>query len=157
MDRIKQILDYDYLTGIFTWKVNRGRSAKAGDVAGTLIDGYVKIKVFGKLHAAHRLAFEFQGLNLEGVEVDHANGIKNDNRLENLRTVTKSLNQRNSKRRKSNTTGFKNVSKKGDKFLVTIRTDGKQKYIGKFSDLEFAALVAEEARNKYHGEYARHS
>ena len=41
-------------------------------------------------------------------------------------------------------------------WVVSIMVAGKRKYIGSFEDLELADLVATEARDKFHGQFARH-
>ena len=154
MNEIHDLLRYDPESGNFYWKLNRGRLAKAGDVAGTLVDGYIKIKIKGKLYAAHRLVFLLEdGVFPEG-DVDHKNKIKYDNRRVNLRKATRRQNLQNTPARSNNKLGVKNVDFKKDRYRVVLRIDGKPKYIGSYEELELATLVAEEARSKYYGEFA---
>jgi hypothetical protein len=90
-------------------------------------------------------------------EIDHINGDRQDNRLENLREVTRSQNQLNKSLAKNNTSGTKGVSwhKKSKSWTVRLSVDKQSKNIGYFKDLELAELVAIEARNKYHGNYTK--
>lgn len=90
--------------------------------------------------------------------VDHINGNRADDRIENLRAATRSQNNKNVKKRKDNTSGHKGVSfkKKIGKYQVLVQVDGKNIYFGVYSDLEEAAEVARKAREELHGEFARH-
>jgi hypothetical protein len=91
----------------------------------------------------------------KGMDVDHINGNPLDNRKENLRVCTHSENKRNTKKFKNNTTGYKGVSIKKDKFQVKISHDYKQVHIGLFNTVEEAVKAYNEAALKYHGEFAR--
>jgi hypothetical protein len=90
--------------------------------------------------------------------LDHIDGNRSNNKIENLRAATVSQNLQNSKTYKSNTSGIKGVSweKDRNKWKVQIMLRGKNKVIRNLEDLELAELVAIEVRNKYHGEYANH-
>lgn len=75
---------------------NNGVGARKGDVAGSLQNrGYVMVRFEGKLYPAHRLIYAaINKVSVFGI-LDHINGIKTDNRIENLRCVTHSENSRN--------------------------------------------------------------
>ena len=90
-------------------------------------------------------------------EVDHIDTDRHNNRIENLRAATPAQNQRNKPIQRNNTSGHKNIRHKNGKWVVELKINGKAKYFGRFEDLELAALVASEARDKYHGEFARHA
>jgi hypothetical protein len=81
-----------------------------------------------------------------------------NNKIENLRAVTNSQNQFNRKISTKNKTGHKGVCvhTQTGKYLVRVSVNGKDKSFGLYEDLELAGLVAEMAREKYHGEFARH-
>jgi hypothetical protein len=91
----------------------------------------------------------------KNVYVDHINTNTLDNRRDNLRITT---NEKNNKHRKSkntnNTSGYRNVSWNGHKWLVQLQIDGKNVVLGKFDDVDEAGKFAEEMRKKYYGEFA---
>lgn len=89
---------------------------------------------------------------------DHINNKTDDNRIENMRLATVSENNQNARMRKDNTSGVKGVSwNKRDKvYAVAISVNGKRKIVGTFVDFELAELVANEARDKFHGKFANY-
>ena len=144
---------YDYRDGILYHKVTWG-PVKASEVAGTKTpNGYIKVYADGKPHFAHRIIF-FMHNGYFPKEIDHINRIKDDNRIENLREVCRVENARNKGMYKANRSGYRNVSHLcNGKYEVSLRIKGKRVYVGVFDDAEFAGLVAEEARTKYHANY----
>lgn len=147
---------FEYRDGKLFWKTSRKNQIKINTEAGCVsTSGYCDIRVNNKLYRAHRLIF----LMLKGYlpkYIDHINRIKDDNRIENLRECTQSENLRNTKTYSNNTSGVKGVSWKKDKnkWQAFIYLEGKQKNLGHYDDLELAELVAQEARIKYHGDFA---
>lgn len=132
--------------------------AKVGDVGGCLDNtGYILTSVNGKVYQNHRLVFiYFYGCIQD--QVDHINGIRSDNRIENLRAATHRENIRNSGMQKNNTSGVKGVcwSKKNKRWIAKITTDGERVHLGSFTDLDEAAKVVKEKREELHGEFANH-
>ena len=97
IERLNELFVCDFLAGTLHWRVSRGRS-KAGDRAGGIRpDGYRHVQVDGRLLLEHRIIVSMiEGRTLDAdEEVDHENGVRDDNRIENLRIVTASENQRN--------------------------------------------------------------
>jgi len=147
---------FDYKDGELFWKVNKG-NRKIGDKAGSInSNGYSHIKIDFCLYKTHRIIFMLNHGFMPKF-IDHINGNKIDNKIENLREATSSQNNQNSQLRKDNKIGIKGVSfcNVHNKWRVAINVYGKQKSIGYFKDLELVELVAIEARDKYHGKYAR--
>jgi hypothetical protein len=141
---------FDYLDGVLYHKTTWG-PIKAGDVAGTKNPrGYIIVRFDGKPYLAHRIIF-FMYHGYFPQEIDHINRVKHDNRIENLRAVCRIENARNKGVYKTNCSGNRNVSLlKTGKYEVSLRVNGRRMYVGVFDDPEFAGLVAEEARSKYH-------
>lgn len=92
----------------------------------------------------------------KGVEVDHVNGNKLDNRKENLRLCTHAQNMQNKKIYKSNIQGFKGLTfiKGTGNIRARINKNGKEINLGMFATAEEAAKAYNEAAIKYFGEFA---
>lgn len=150
-ERLRELFDYNPETGLFTRRINRGK-AKAGDVAGGITKkGYLKITVDGTQYYAQRLALQYMGLPL-GKETDHINGDRTDNRIANLRAVTTIRNQRNTKLRTDNASGYRGVHwlKKQERWEVQMRVEGKRIHLGTYVELD-DAIAARIAADKEHG------
>jgi len=155
---LKEILYYDPETGLFTWKSFRGFKAKQGSIAGNKkTDGYVKITLLGKKRSAHRLAFLYMTGSVPK-QVDHINGLRDDNRWSNLRAATGPDNNRNQGMRSDNKSGVKGVCWLKDrcKWVAQIEVLGRNNVIGYFPDLIGAELAVRKAREELHGEFANH-
>lgn len=152
--RLKEIMEYR--DGVLYWKPNRNGCIVTKPAGSKLPNGYISIKVDGVPYKAHRLVWAWH-YNETPKMLDHINGIKDDNRIENLRICNDSENARNKTKYKTNSTGYANVvwNKNNNNYNVQISVNKKRLHIGAFNDLELAALVAEEARSKYFGNFAR--
>ena len=157
MDKQKIDTLFDYSYGKLFWKVKKSRNINVGDEAGSSNnEGYKVVLIDRKQYKIHRLIFcMFYGYFPEFV--DHIDGNPSNNDISNLRKCTKSQNQHNTKLHKNNKTGVHGLSlnARNGKWLVQLQVDKRKKRVGEFEDFELAELVAIEARNKYHGEFAR--
>ncbi len=107
-DRVLELFDVDIKRGVFTRKASRG-GRKAGETAGTVRpDGYIQISIDNKCYLAHQLVLLVATGEMPQI-VDHLNGVKSDNRYENLRPATPLLNSRNLKVRATNEHGVAGV------------------------------------------------
>ena len=135
-----------------------GELIRKGKVAGSVNKrGYKIICVDYVMYKAHRLVFLYHHGWLPD-QVDHANGNKSDNRVENLRAADNSKNGMNRGMLRNNTSGAKGVfwDKTHKKWRVAIRFGSVLQSFGRFADFELAELVATMAREKYHGAFANH-
>ena len=148
---------FEYRDGALYWKQDRGSQKCKNQKAGCLTGGYLKLRVreLGGAVAVHRFIFAMHH-GYFPQEVDHINGDKLDNRIENLRSVSRSQNKMNTGKMRNNQSGCKNVYPHNEKWGVKIIVKKKSLYLGLYKDLELADLVAHAAREKYHGVYANH-
>lgn len=145
---LKELLIYDSKTGVFVWKIKPSKKVKVGNIAGTLsLQGYIKIRIFGKEYRAHRLAWLYEyGEFPEGI-LDHIDQNKLNNSISNLRIVTVSENGHNTKLYSSNKSGHKNIfwDKRVSKYSVSLCYNNKPKKLGYYKNIEDAI----EARDKF--------
>ena len=149
---------FEYRDGHLYWKNPTNNKIRADRRAGNIIDtGYVRVGLLGTTFRIHRLIYLMFHGHLPKI-LDHINGNKLDNRIENLRPATYSQNCSNSVKQKRNTSGIKNIywSKKMRKWTVIIGSDKKLKYFGSYASIEEAAEVAKQKRTELHKEFARH-
>ena len=149
---------FDYRDGQLYWKNKASNRRAAGEIAGSIgVNGYRVITINYKKYKTHRLIFlMFHGYLPE--LLDHVDNNRLNNRIDNLRVATFSQNMHNSKVYKNSKSGIKGVSweKDRDKWKVQVMFNGKNIIVRNLEDLELAQLVAQELRNKYHKEFAKH-
>lgn len=163
--RVAEYYNYDAKTGNLTFKERpesdfkepksyRLHLSRVGKKAGCInSDGYVAVYVDRKFYTAHKIVW----LLVYGewispkYQIDHINGDRSDNRIENLRVVTHSENARNAGINKKNTSGTKGVSwnKKHKRWVPNIRANGIRLYLGQFKTLEEAIIARRTAESKY--------
>lgn len=156
---LKSILNYNPETGIFTWRKRISHLREVGDVAGYFDrkNGYSRIIIKGARFNAHNLAyFLVYGVLLKNI--DHINGVKNDNRILNLRESTISENCMNRIISSNNTSGVKGVSwdKTRQRWVARICANGRNFHIGWYEDLNDAKKSIKIARERLHGEFSNH-
>lgn len=157
LDELRRRFSYDPSTGIFT-HLTRVGGVTVGSAAGNAHhSGYVFISFHRKLYAAHRLAFLFMTGEWPSDEVDHINGVRDDNRWANLRPATRALNMRNKKRYKNNKSGVKGVTwfPQTSQWRAIINVDDKAHSLGLYDTVEEAATAYAMASKEIHGEFSR--
>lgn len=150
-ERLKELLHYDEETGVFTWLISPRNNVPSGSIAGQIDNkGYVRIIYKRKLYLGHWLAWFFVYNKWPDNELDHINGNPTDNRISNLRDVTRKQNMENKKIYKTNKSGYSGVTwhitKK--KWCARIGHYGKRLYLGEFDNLKDAIDARIKAENK---------
>lgn len=150
-------LKYNPDTGKFIW-IDRPKFAnnvKIGMEAGSLnFKGYRVQGIKGNKYYQHRLAWLYVYGNFPGNEIDHINGIRDDNRICNLREVTSSQNNWNRSVSKYNKFGYKGVSWHKGKFRARIILLKQELHLGTFNTAEEAARAYDERAKELFGEFA---
>lgn len=141
-------LKFAYVNGIMYWSDDFSPRARRGFPAGSYdTKGYLCVKLSGKSYKMHRLIFLLHHGFLPEI-IDHINGCKSDNRIENLREASKSVNNANKfKAQNNNKIGVLGVAKhkKTGKFQATFA----KKYLGLFDSASEASNAVEIARKKF--------
>jgi hypothetical protein len=154
---LHELLFYDPLTGVFTWSKNR-RGVITNKSLGTDNGfGYLRITVLGKSYYAHRLAWLYVYGEFPKNQIDHINGNKNDNRIENLRDVSNFDNAQNkinaTSKSKSQLLGV-SWHKKANKWQAHICLYKIRKYLGLFETKELASQAYLKEREKFNYEFS---
>lgn len=155
-ERVRALLDYDAATGQFTWLADRTGKAKVGQRAGTLQgNGAVAIGIDGKVYLAHRLAWLWTHGSWPRSGVDHINGNRSDNRLDNLRVATPKQNSGNRCLDKRNKSGYRGVSWHQGKqmWLAQVTVAGRAKSLGLYETAEEASEACQKAGIEEYGEF----
>ena len=148
-DEAVRLFKYNPSTGLLTRKVRTSNSTKKGDIVGCPDrKGYLQVGVGNDVFFVHRVVW----LVVHGVwptnQVDHINRVKNDNRMENLRSVTNSQNSCNRGKPSNNTSGFVGVYKHGNKWKACITRKRVCCYLGLFLDKQQAVLARAKAERR---------
>ena len=141
------LLRYEY--GKLYWRIDRSRGVKSGDRAGTLRhDGYRSLTCYGKVLSEHRVIWAMYYGAFPLHTIDHINGIKDDNRIENMRDLTRSENQRAYKTKPiGSSSQYRGVhySSRDRVFIAAIKLGESKKYLGSFQDESSAARAYDRA------------
>lgn len=149
---------FDYKDGFLYWKDFKGCVKTPGSRAGaTRHHDYLTVSIAGKKYAAHRVIFGIYHGYIPDY-IDHINGDRYDNRIENLREATPSNNNANTKLRKDNSSGVKGVSfhKASGLWRAEIAVSGKRLQLGYFKSIDDAKNAISSKRTELHGEFANH-
>jgi hypothetical protein len=157
-ERLLEALTYNPDTGEFVWNIDVC-NIKSGDVAGGKDEYYLAIQLDGYRTRSHRWAWFYVHGEWPTKELDHINGNKRDNRISNLRAVSRSENCRNIAMNRKNTSGVMGVvwHKPSERWKAEIGVNGKRKCLGYFMrrvDAVCARKAAELTYN-YHPNHGR--
>ena len=168
IEELNELLQYEPCTGKLIWRerqVNnpRDRAFNTRNAGKTVYEephrGYGRIALLGKRYKSHRLAWALHHGEWPKDQIDHINGVRNDNRIENLRVVTQTENSRNMQIPSNNTSGVIGVS--WDKFNrcweAHIIVAGKKIRLCRTKDFEdaVAARAAAEVKYGFHPNHGR--
>jgi hypothetical protein len=155
-EKLRAMFDLDYTTGTFYWRYDESRTPfnnrYVGLPAGTPdAHGYLVIRVGGSLYKAHRLVWLYTHGEWPDGEVDHINRVRHDNRIENLRVLSRRHNSINMSLRKNNKSGVPGVYWNGaqNRWQVTIGNT----YLGVTKDFFDACCIRKSAESS--SEYLR--
>ena len=165
------LFDYDNESGRLIWKhrddiffASHSDAAAwntnyAGNVAGHRnADGYIHVCIFGSSFKSHRLVWIWHNGEIPfGIEIDHIHGVETGDYIENLRLATHSVNAKNARGRKDNTSGYCGVTlhKQTGKWTARLWIRNERVYLGLFSSPEEANEIIKSCRNA-NGYTARH-
>ena len=134
---------FNYKDGVLSWKIKRRGTRLDKSAGGKRYDKYSCITIDGKQYLAHRVIYLYHNVDFNILDIskfnqiDHINGIKSDNRIENLRVVTSQENHFNRHTNK----GYSYEASRG-KWRASIYAGGKGRIIGRYN-------TEDEAREAY--------
>lgn len=148
-EELRQLLRYDPQTGELFWRPRPHLSARAtmwctrftDKPAGWLKDGYLNITLKGQKLRAHRVAWAIHYGEWPRYQIDHINGVRNDNRITNLRDVPAAINCQNQRMSRRNKSGYACVFKVLHRWRAEVRHNGKLYRLGSFDSPEKANEV----------------
>lgn len=157
-NELKEELEYNPLNGEFKW-LHGKRGLRKGSIAGYLSpeSGYIHVRLNKVLYRAHRLAWFYMTGEWSDDCMDHINHNRSDNRIDNLRCVSRSINQSNLSMNINNTSGITGVmwNKALNKWHAQITTGGVKKHLGYHLDIKDAIESRQHAERMY-GFHANH-
>lgn len=156
IDLLNEVLRYEASSGNLYWAKSLGSARKGGKISGKC-NGYLRVGINGNRYYAHRVIYKMVH-GIEPEHIDHVNGNRSDNRIKNLRSVTRSENQRNQKIRKDNSSGCIGVhyNIRSKSYYSCIYNQGYE-YLGTFKSLKEAIKVRKDAETRfgYHKNHGR--
>lgn len=150
---IESVIYYKPDTGEFIWRVSPSGSVSKGDPAGYVSksNGYLYIRYKGKQMRAHRLAYYLMGLPIPE-QIDHKDGVRTNNRWNNLREANAAENGWN-RRGTKNALGIKGIRYHKGRYEARLDCAGEH-HSARFSNLTQAQTWLNHKRQTLHKEYA---
>ena len=153
-EEVARLFTYDRETGVLYWRIRGSNTIRRNYVAGSSkgATGYRQVGIKGKVYLVHRIIMMLCfGHIPENAEIDHINHVRDDNRLCNLRFVTRSENRKNQSVSSKNTSGVTGVyfSKAKKQYVAQICVDWKVIYLGSYDTLEGAAEARRQADKEF--------
>lgn len=152
-ERLREVLDYDPETGVFTWR-GSARRGWNGRVAGRDDHGYVRMSIDHIPYYAHRLAWLHVHGEWPAKDLDHRDRNRKNNAIANLRPCEMSENLANAKRPTNNTSGHKGVYRHRGKWRAAIGVGGRSVHIGVYDTLDDALAARRAFAAAEYGEFA---
>lgn len=158
-ERLRELVIYDPATGTFTRAVdsrsgegNKIVKARKGDIAGWLdYLGYRRVCVDGRVYKAHRLAWLYVHGCWPDQLIDHINGCPSDNRIDNLRLASPSINMQNQRRgHLTGKSGLLGAQFVRGKWVSKINVNQTRKWLGTFDTAEQAHAAYITAKRLLH-------
>ena len=149
--KLKEVVEYDPVSGLFARLTRFSSNALIGPISiKPDSNGYIRVMLYGVRYKAHRLAW-FYMTGEWPKNIDHKDGIRNNNKFSNLRSVTHKINCQNQRKpRTNNSAGALGVHYRRGKFVADIGVDGRTVHLGAFSNVEDASLSYILAKRKFH-------
>jgi hypothetical protein len=149
------ILDYDPMTGIFTWKARPGYIKKAGRKAGWSNGRYMSLRILDNNYPSHRVAWFYVHKEWPPELIDHIDRNGKNNRIANLRLASFSQNAINKPSSRKNALGVKGVTYAPHvkKFKSVAVLKGKLHFLGYYHDIESASAAYKAFAKEHHGEF----
>jgi hypothetical protein len=159
---LRELFLYEEESGLFIRRISRGNRGLAGQIAGYVAKTGYRVIGIGprdgfKMYLAHRLAWLYMTGAFPENEIDHINGVKDDNRWCNLREATRSQNLQNIRCRSSSLSRLKGVQwdRRRKKWASGIFVNKRHLHLGYFTSATEAHEAYVHAAKEHFGEFAR--
>lgn len=149
-ERARELFSYEPDTGVLRWRERHGSGGRlpAGAVVrGADRKGYLRVTADGRTHRVNRLAWMILHGRAPDGDIDHINGVKDDNRAVNLRDVSRAVNLQNKP--------AAGVRKEAGAWCASIKANGARHYLGRFRCFGKAVTARKEAERLFHPEKVR--
>ena len=147
--RMKEVLNYNEASGIFSWKKSLSNRTKVGEECRAINNnGYIVIRVDGNLYYAHRLAWLYMYSTFPSKYIDHIDHNRQNNAIENLRDTEK--NCKNKSLYSNNTSGYHGITYTNDKWKAVIGHNNTNIFLGYYNTKEEAIIARRAAERVYY-------